>query len=166
MLDGIREMSMAWVVIGHALLLGVFGADNFLYTVDRSTNLLFQTVLNASPSVDTFFVLSGLLVMLGGLRSLGKLQKPVDLKIWATFYVHRLTRLWPTLILGILFVIRFIPLFSKLTYSPGFQPYATNGIIATCEGIQNWAPTIFFYNNFMSLKATPCIGMNKIFPFF
>ena len=150
-------MSMAWVILGHTLLLQLSMIDNILYAFDQSTNFLFLTLTNATPSVDTFFVLSGLLVMTGSLRSLEKLDRILDLKFWAMFYVHRLIRLWPTLLLGIMFLLGFAPLFSYFTYSPFFQIYKPQGYIDTCEG-DKWLSTAFFYGNFDNLKSTPCIG--------
>ena len=160
-LNGIRVMSMAWVVLGHTTLLELAIFDNVVYALDKSTSLLFQTLTNASPSVDTFFVLSGLLVMLGALRSLEKLHNPYNLNFWAMFYIHRLARLWPTMILGILFLFGLIPLMSKFTYSPGYQPYAPGSLIDSCEGVNDWISTVFFYNNFVTIGASaslPCIG--------
>ena len=74
-LNGIRVLSLGWVIIGHTLLLQTFVMDNFLYLYERSSNLLFQTVVNGTPSVDTFFVMSGLLVMLGTMKTLDKMKE-------------------------------------------------------------------------------------------
>ena len=48
--------------------------DNTVYAIERSSNMLFQTLANAFASVDTFFVMSGCLVMLGTLRALDKFK--------------------------------------------------------------------------------------------
>ena len=67
-LNGIRVMSMAWVILGHILMVSLAYIDNPLFMFEKSQHLLILTLTNATPSVDTFFVLSGLLVMLGSLR--------------------------------------------------------------------------------------------------
>ena len=48
--------------------------DNVIYVIERSENMLFQTLVNAYASVDTFFVMSGCLVMLGTLRALDRFK--------------------------------------------------------------------------------------------
>ena len=151
-------MSLAWVILGHTSLVETSAFDNIAYLLDRSTNILFQTLTNGTLSVDTFFVLGGLLVMLGGLRSMEKLENPCDLKFWALFYIHRLVRLWPTMILGIFFVFAFVPLMSQFTYSAGYQPYYPDGLIDSCENVGGWTSAVFFYSNFYFIKNLPCIG--------
>jgi peptidoglycan/LPS O-acetylase OafA/YrhL len=49
----------------------------------------FQAVLNGFPSVDTFFILSGVLVSYLLLKELDKTKGRVN---WIMFYVHRYLR--------------------------------------------------------------------------
>ena len=53
----------------------------------------FQAVLNGFPSVDTFFVLSGVLVAYLLLKELDKTKGRVN---WIMFYVHRYLRYYTT----------------------------------------------------------------------
>ena len=153
-------MSLGWVIISHLLLLWLTIVDNVIYVIDRSKNLLFQTIANGFSSVDTFFVMGACLVMLGTLRSMDKLKsanKPQGV-FWCWFYVHRLIRLWPTLLLTILFVAGIYPNLAPLFYSPIFQnedpsmPFA-----ARCKR-SNWLSTAFFYNNLVDNPNIACMG--------
>ena len=59
-LNGVRVMSMGWVILGHLLLhsISFLIFDNDLYVVySRSSNFLFQVAGNCSLSVDSFFIL-------------------------------------------------------------------------------------------------------------
>ncbi|GMR61880.1 hypothetical protein PMAYCL1PPCAC_32075, partial [Pristionchus mayeri] len=60
-LDAIRLITFTWVVNGHAVMFSADG-DNGLQLM-RETDYFFSDILlNAYPSVDTFFLVSGLLV--------------------------------------------------------------------------------------------------------
>ncbi|XP_053380228.1 nose resistant to fluoxetine protein 6-like [Mercenaria mercenaria] len=54
----------------------------------------FQAIMNATVSVDTFFVLSGLLVSYLSLREMKKRGAPLKFN-WLLFYFHRYWRLTP-----------------------------------------------------------------------
>ena len=91
-LDGIRFLSMTWVITGH--FYGGFNGGmhtNNLFEVFRSTyqSFLFQTVSNAFVSVDTFFLLSGLLVSYLTLKELDRNKGKINIPL---FYIHRYLR--------------------------------------------------------------------------
>ncbi len=157
-LNAIRVLSLGWVITGHSLLILLFLMDNPLYPIYNSKHLLFQSVVNGTPSVDTFFVMGGMLVMLGTMKSLDKHHKQNgDVKFWVLFYSHRLIRLWPTILLTILFAVGIYPNLAALFYSPTYQ----NNIVDTsvsgaCSGTK-WLATAFFYNNIYN-PETACIG--------
>ncbi|KAL3218662.1 hypothetical protein MRX96_031471 [Rhipicephalus microplus] len=115
-LHGIRFISMLWVMLGHVY----FSRNNSIVLYQVQTNpkfaagairakglgkdVAFQVVLNASLSVDTFFLLSGLLLMF---VCYGKLQQDKGRFDFLMYYIHRYIRLTPpflmvslTLILG------------------------------------------------------------------
>ena len=92
-LNGIRVLSMFWVILGHthywALISGVL--TNPLYVLSHYTHRFsFQPITNGFFSVDSFFFLSGALVSYLTLREMEKKRGwfPV-----LTYYLHRYLRL-------------------------------------------------------------------------
>lgn len=72
--NGIRFISMTWVLMGHTFgfLPAAMGTDNTLTVKELISGGLgpaSRALTNALPSVDTFFVLSGLLVGMGLFRA-------------------------------------------------------------------------------------------------
>ena len=109
-LEGMRVLSMQWVMIGHTFLFFKGDADNVL-TVEavETKRWTMQTIDNGTYSVDTFFALSGFLlayVSLGKLHGMRKKQiakeeaAPSVLRHAGTIgmmVVHRWLRLVPSL---------------------------------------------------------------------
>ncbi|CAL8083377.1 unnamed protein product [Calicophoron daubneyi] len=96
-LDGIRFLSMAWIIFGHFLMFSIFSTNNLLSFANKVLNRwTFQVLVNATYSVDTFFFMSGLLsvyLTLNGYRKTqGWRQK---MRFWVVYVVHRFVRLTP-----------------------------------------------------------------------
>ncbi|XP_053380232.1 nose resistant to fluoxetine protein 6-like [Mercenaria mercenaria] len=93
--NGIRFLSMTWVILGHVYGFGTNLTDNLAtYFPQMAKRFTFQAILNATVSVDTFFVLSGLLVSYLSLREMKKRGGPLKFN-WLLFYFHRYWRLTP-----------------------------------------------------------------------
>ena len=95
-LNGIRTLSMFWVITGHTFYF--FSVSNnvknpLLFLRYIAGRYSFQAIINAYFSVDSFFFLSGLLVSYLTLREMSRKNGRFPL---LTFYVHRLLRLTPT----------------------------------------------------------------------
>ena len=92
-LDGIRFLSMTWVMLGHwfATFEGQFKVTN-MFELLRLTqaNGWFQAIDNAFVSVDTFFLLSACLVSYLTLKELDKHKGKINVPL---FYIHRYLRL-------------------------------------------------------------------------
>ncbi|XP_043275158.1 nose resistant to fluoxetine protein 6-like [Venturia canescens] len=73
-LHGLRVLSLGWVVMVHTYLEVFSIAENKTLRTVTERNFMFQTISNATFSVDTFFFISGLLVTILFYRSLGALQ--------------------------------------------------------------------------------------------
>ncbi|XP_054007203.1 nose resistant to fluoxetine protein 6-like [Hylaeus anthracinus] len=73
-LHGLRVFSLGWVVMVHTYLQVYAIAENKTLRTVTERNFMFQTISNATFSVDTFFFISGLLVTILFYRSAGNLK--------------------------------------------------------------------------------------------
>ena len=100
-LNGIRVLSINWVVLGHCYLVYVnLAADKlwlFNTMIHRRNNPI---IFNGYPSVDTFFTLSGFLVSYLLLKQLAK--GATSWQHWFAYYFHRYVRLTPPYLMVIL----------------------------------------------------------------
>ena len=94
-LNGIRVLSINWIVLGHIYLVfsRLIGDKSYLGTIINRRNM--PIILNAFPSVDTFFAMSGFLVAYLLLKQLARSGGPINMGVskWVAFYVHRYVRL-------------------------------------------------------------------------
>ncbi|KAF5396771.1 hypothetical protein PHET_10262 [Paragonimus heterotremus] len=99
-LDGLRVLSIAWVILGHSILMPLSVSNNkVLASTKYFHSWAFQAVLSGTLAVDTFFFLSGLLASYSCLVRRDELQAASftsKLRIWGWFAFHRLIRLTPT----------------------------------------------------------------------
>ncbi|XP_026725868.1 nose resistant to fluoxetine protein 6-like [Trichoplusia ni] len=77
-LHGMRFMSVIWVIMVHTYLTIFYVADNKTMRVITERNFWYQSVGNASYCVDTFFVISGILVTILFLRTEDKKAKKLE----------------------------------------------------------------------------------------
>ncbi|PNF32655.1 hypothetical protein B7P43_G15059 [Cryptotermes secundus] len=73
-IHGLRFLSLAWVILVHTYLQVFAIAENKTLRTVTERNFMFQTISNATFSVDTFFFISGLLVTFLYFRSVEKQQ--------------------------------------------------------------------------------------------
>ena len=90
-LNGIRVLSINWVVLGHTYIFSLSYTGGF-YLGELIKRKNFMLVLNGTPSVDSFFALSGFLVTYLLLKQLAKRGGLSPLQ-WIAFYLHRYLRL-------------------------------------------------------------------------
>ena len=138
-INGIRVISMFWVILGHTFLWGIefdLIADikKMYETVPK--RFLFQPVANLSFSVDSFFVLSGLLVSYLSIREMDRRQGKFP---FISFYLHRLLRLSPTYYFTVLIYFKVLPYV-------GSGPLWFYGDVNLCE--KYWWTNILYINNF------------------
>ena len=145
-LNGIRAISMFWVILGHIYLISLSALTNmqFMYT-DVATRFSFQPVLNGYFSVDSFFLLSGFLVMYLSLRELGRTKKRARnyALFLVKFYIHRILRITPTFLVVLLFYWQLSPLMSD---GPLWRP-GTDAVTDVCDNF-GWLYPILYVNNF------------------
>ncbi|XP_076233140.1 nose resistant to fluoxetine protein 6 [Calliopsis andreniformis] len=77
-LHGLRVFSLGWVVMVHTYLQVFAIAENKTLRTVTERNFMFQTISNATFSVDTFFFISGLLVTILFFRSSGNFKSDKD----------------------------------------------------------------------------------------
>ncbi|XP_028514764.1 nose resistant to fluoxetine protein 6 isoform X2 [Exaiptasia diaphana] len=138
-INGMRVLSISWVVLGHAYLIFVdlFVANNFRTTSKIIHRFSFQAIENATLSVDSFFFLSGLLVSYIGLRRMKKNNGRLPL---LQFYLHRYLRLTPTYMFCILF---FTSLFKHVGEGPLWD---ITQLTNKCN--TKWWTNLLYINNF------------------
>ena len=99
-LNGLRVISMTWVILGHSFSFRGRNVDNLSVMESVLSRFSFQAVENAFFCVDSFFFLSGVLVAYLSLREMGRLDGHFP---FFHFYVHRYLRLTPTLVFVLFF---------------------------------------------------------------
>lgn len=149
-LNGIRVLSMFWVILGHIFFFPVTygGLFNYPDLVSWSKKFPFQIILNAYFSVDSFFFLSGLLVCY---LTLLKLEKKNGHIPWHWFYIHRYIRLTPVMLITILIWMYIAPytLWGPKATIMAERPFCP----------ENWWANVLYIQNFYPAKfGTSCIG--------
>ncbi|XP_066247299.1 nose resistant to fluoxetine protein 6-like [Euwallacea similis] len=148
-LNGLRVISISWIILVHTYL-EVFGVakNKFLRTlVER--NFTYQTIANATFSVDTFFFISGFLLALGFFRNESNkpYNKPFresilpDLTKFIAMLCYRFVRLTPPY----LFVLGANEVVMRYVHNNSvFTPAVIDHI--TCE--KYWWRNALYINNF------------------
>ncbi|XP_060604940.1 nose resistant to fluoxetine protein 6-like isoform X2 [Ruditapes philippinarum] len=148
--NGIRFISMTWVILGHTYYFGLGQVEN---TATLLPNLFsrftFQAISNATVAVDTFFVLSGLLVSYLSLREMERRGSALKFN-WIMFYFHRFWRLTPPYML---FLMVYVPTFKYW----GDGPFWPQQGVETKECENTWWTNILYVNNFVKTEQM-CMG--------
>lgn len=148
-IHGIRVISMLWVILGHTFIFAsIMGGVNPMKLEEWVKRYGFMVVSNAYFCVDSFFVLSGLLVTY---LTLSKMKKKDGRIHWLLFYFHRYWRLTPVLAVTMLFYLYITPYF-------GHGPYAQ---IASERPLcpKYWWTNLLYINNFYPVESVNmCIG--------
>eukprot|EP00475_Leptophrys_vorax_P016689 TRINITY_DN23182_c0_g1_i1.p1 TRINITY_DN23182_c0_g1~~TRINITY_DN23182_c0_g1_i1.p1 ORF type:complete len:683 (-),score=171.21 TRINITY_DN23182_c0_g1_i1:92-2107(-) len=148
-LDGIRVMSLLWVILGHTYMNFTSTSQNLVALQDKLKDYSFLFVTNAFFSVDTFFFLSGFLACILLLLELEKGVRFDASKI-GFVYLHRIWRILPTYLLVVLF-LTFVMNFTG--NGPAWTPI--NGVESQCKSV--WWRDVLFINNFWSMNSD-CVG--------
>jgi hypothetical protein len=140
-INGIRVLSLFWVIIGHTLVFSLGYSSNPVDVLAWTHNILFQLILNAVFSVDTFFVLSGFLTAILFVRHVDK-QGGLSSRMMILYYLHRYIRLTPTFLLTILVSINLTPYFGSGPIYPKQQGFE----LPQCRS-QYWWTAIAYVGN-------------------
>ncbi|XP_065828521.1 nose resistant to fluoxetine protein 6-like [Oscarella lobularis] len=150
-LHGLRTLSMFWVILGHSYIWDQYGYTiaNPLdaYTILRQ--FAFQAVANAFYSVDSFFFLSGVLVMY---LSYQRMKANNGRFPWLAYYLHRLWRLTPAYMVVLLILWQLSPYFGD-----GPVWYQLSHSTKLCDSY--WWTNLLYVNNFHPTNfSDECMG--------
>ncbi|KHJ92927.1 acyltransferase [Oesophagostomum dentatum] len=145
-LASIRFISMTWVAAGHTLGQNAIN-DAFRPVLTLWNPFLSTTITNAFLSVDTFFLLSGILVSYLFFKSKPSSKFVKNPLVWVMFYVHRYLRLTPPIMIFIGFYTVVLPFFN------GPWAASVSGIMGTLEDSvqacqKQWWHNALYINNF------------------
>ncbi|XP_051863889.1 nose resistant to fluoxetine protein 6-like isoform X1 [Drosophila albomicans] len=105
-----RCMSLIWVIFGHQYLISLATPKTNYVSLNSWFRTFFANfILHGFFSVDTFFFLSGLLLVMIALRSLEKTKGKMNIPM---MYLHRYLRLTPVLGVAIPMYMKLLPLMS------------------------------------------------------
>ncbi|RUS70552.1 hypothetical protein EGW08_021681, partial [Elysia chlorotica] len=151
-LHGIRVLSMAWVILGHVIIFTVTSNNfkNRLDIYDLEQTLLFQTIINAPLSVDSFFFMSGLLTAYLFLKECGKKEK-VTARQGVLYYVHRYLRLTPPMMIWIMVVACLVKYVGE--GRPGWVDYPSAQL---CR--DGWWVNLLYIQN-LWIEKLGCLGV-------
>lgn len=140
-IDGIRFLSMSWVVLchcwGEAFTMPMWDRT-FSIVKTASDSFWMNPLLNGFPSVDSFFLISGVLLSYLTLKELEKTKGRVNIGL---FYAHRYLRLTGTYLIIIGF-------HSSLIRHLCFGPKCAS-LQFFSDGCQkSWWRNILYINNF------------------
>ncbi|GFT31382.1 nose resistant to fluoxetine protein 6 [Trichonephila clavipes] len=142
-IHGIRALSMFWVVLGHTYVLMDFellkdpsGIQSFFRALE------FELVHNGWLAVETFFLLSGVLMSVGGLKFLQKSKGCFNIPLMA---LRRYLRLAPSLLL-LMGLVFFLPLLS----SGPFWYQHVDPQVKSCA--EYWWASLLFISNWFGIN--------------
>ncbi|KAL4234257.1 hypothetical protein ACF0H5_005907 [Mactra antiquata] len=149
--NGIRFLSMAWVILGHTLYFAFnYGANTGSFGPKKMFQESFMAILYATVSVDSFFALSGTLVAYLTLREIKKVGGPKKLN-WFMFYFHRFWRLTPPYML----ILMVGTTLYKYVGTGAMKPDGDSYMMAACR--DNWWTNIIYLNNYINTDRS-CMG--------
>jgi len=150
-IHGIRLLSTTWVVMGHSWMMTYYQYNYNLITgsVKDAYKWEMQAILNATVSVDTFFLISGMLVSFLLMKELEQNKGKFNVIL---FYVHRYLRLTPVYAVIVGFV-------ATLVVHLGSGPYWYS-VKLMAEGCrEEWWTNLLYINNLAYLDySKACMG--------
>ncbi|XP_013389109.1 nose resistant to fluoxetine protein 6 isoform X2 [Lingula anatina] len=145
-LNGMRVITMFWVILGHVWLLTSFMGltDNTRVLYQYPSQWTFQPVVNGYFAIDTFFFISGILVCYSTLNYMDKCKGRYP---FHKFLFHRYWRLTPVMVMVILFYVNIFP-------HMGDGPlWFVVKQVTTDNCPEYWWTNILYINNFYPVKA-------------
>ncbi|XP_032515547.2 O-acyltransferase like protein-like [Danaus plexippus] len=145
-LDGIRSLALFWVVFGHVFFIFNFFPANTIETMEWSLSYDSIMIRTALLSVDTFFLMSGILLVYTTAHKLTGCQL---LKNIVPFYLNRLLRMFPVLAFVILFQVS---IYNRIGDGPMWTVVLRH--VQNCRTV--WWSTLLHLQNFLNPEES-CI---------
>ncbi|KAL0831538.1 hypothetical protein ABMA28_002332 [Loxostege sticticalis] len=140
-LDGIRSFAMMWVIVGHTFVTQLtYIPENPLDLVEFMKSFWSLWITSATITVDTFFMISGLLVVY---TTAAKVSRMSLLKKLHLFYLNRILRMFP--VLGAVVLIQ-ASFFHRLADGPYWSSMAMN----TNNCRVYWWSTLLYIQNWVN----------------
>ncbi|KAH8396111.1 hypothetical protein KR222_003465, partial [Zaprionus bogoriensis] len=139
-LHGIRCLSLIWVVYGHDYIMsGLAPNINLVDFLPWYKSPFSMFIIHGLFSVDTFFFLSGLLLVMVSLRSMERSKGRLNVPL---MYLHRVLRLTPVLALAILAYMQILPIM-------GSGPLASDYLDSSIDSCkETWYLTLLYVQNY------------------
>ncbi|XP_059352860.1 nose resistant to fluoxetine protein 6-like isoform X2 [Daphnia carinata] len=148
-LNGMRVLSTTWIVLYHSYYQAIINPMyNPLTFLKDALEWQLHGVLNATIAVDTFFLMSGLLVTYSLMRELDRNKGRFNIGL---FYLHRFLRLTPVyaIILGFI---------ATLLVYLGSGPNWENVRYLSLACRWNWWNNLLYVNNYVVTYPLECMG--------
>ncbi|KAK5638732.1 hypothetical protein RI129_013027 [Pyrocoelia pectoralis] len=150
-LYGLRVLAMVVIVIGHTFLVVHFQPIRNEYFVDHWVHQVQNMwIVKGDYAVDTFFVLSGILVSYSFMLKIVKNHKFNIIQ----HYLNRYLRLTPSLAAFILFVVGLLKFLGSGPMWPSFEGYT----IEPCK--EHWWYNLLYITNYVNEKVHLGITIN------
>lgn len=91
-LHAIRFISLSWVILGHTYGFLALYSDNLLQIETLFKRFSFSIIINGYFSVDSFFLLSGLLSSYMFMKEATRPQFKLSFLFFIKYYIHRIWR--------------------------------------------------------------------------
>ncbi|KAJ3644146.1 hypothetical protein Zmor_026818 [Zophobas morio] len=144
-LNGIKSLSMLWVVLGHVYMAYVFvPLDNYLDVYNWIESTYSQYITGATVSVDTFFVVGGFLTIY---TFQATMDKGVTFNV-PLYYFHRYLRLTPAVAA---MVLAHAALFNYFGSGPVWQRTDTF-LTKACK--EYWWSALLYVQNYANPEGT------------
>ncbi|XP_026315727.1 O-acyltransferase like protein-like [Hyposmocoma kahamanoa] len=138
-LDGIRSISIMWIIIGHTFFL-MPQKQNLLYYLNYTLSINSLWITAAPMAMDTLFMLSGLLLVYKTANNMTGMKLLRSLHV---FYLNRLLKLFPLLATAVLFQAS---IFHWISDGPVWDAVAN----ATQNCRLYWWTTLLYVQNYIN----------------
>ncbi|CAG5133433.1 unnamed protein product [Candidula unifasciata] len=139
-IQGMRFLTMAWIIIGHAYFMLIYGRASNILQANASVirYRIFDTITNMPLGVDSFFAISGFLVSYLNLKKVIESGWKFS---WRRYFIHRYWRLTPTYMVAFVSIVGLQRFFVSGPTAPTVQP--TDKV--ACE--KYWWTFLLYVNN-------------------
>lgn len=147
-LNGIRCMSIIWIIFGHSYMINLLLPNaNSKDIVEWAQTPFSMFLQSGTISVDSFFFLSGLLLIWASLKEMERTKGKLNI---FQMYLHRYIRLTPIVAAAILF---YVSLYRHIGNGPLW-----NDFISPCKLChQTWWATLLYVQNYAA-AGKMCLG--------